>query len=56
LPLSSVTVFGQLLQEYITAKDTRFFDAVKEAKKLTPESEALLKEAIIKIQENLESK
>jgi F-type H+-transporting ATPase subunit alpha len=49
LPLASIGTFVSLLQEYITTKDTRFFSAVKESKKLAPESEALLKEAITKV-------
>jgi len=50
LPVSSVTSFVSLLQEYITIKDTRFVTMVKESKKLEASSEELLKEAILKIQ------
>jgi F-type H+-transporting ATPase subunit alpha len=50
LPVSSVTSFVSLLQEYITVKDTRFVTMVKESKKLEASSEELLKEAILKIQ------
>jgi len=49
LPVSSVITFAAALQEQITVKDTKFFNAVKDSAKLTPESEALLKEAIAKV-------
>jgi F-type H+-transporting ATPase subunit alpha len=49
LPISLVTTFAAALQEYIMVKDKRFFDAVKASKKLEPDSEAILKEAIAKI-------
>jgi len=48
LPVPSVKSFVVNLQEYITKKDLRFFNMIKESKKLTPESETLLKEAIQK--------
>ena len=49
LPISLVTTFAAALQEYIMVKDKRFFDLVKASKKLDPDAEALLKEAIGKI-------
>ena len=51
LPVSLVTVFASNLQEYITQKDTSYFKLVKESKKLSPEAEAILKDAIIKVQQ-----
>jgi len=50
LPVTLVSTFAAALQEYITIKDLTFFNMVKESKKLTPESETLLKEIIAKIQ------
>ena len=49
--LSPVQVlpFAANLQEYLTTKDTRFITNVKESKKLSPESEAILKEAIANV-------
>jgi F-type H+-transporting ATPase subunit alpha len=49
LPVPIIGTFVSSLQEYLTVKDTRFVNAVKESKKLTPESEEILKEAITKI-------
>ena len=49
VPLTSITSFGQGLEEYITTKDLSFFNLVKESKKLAPDSESLLKEAIAKV-------
>jgi F-type H+-transporting ATPase subunit alpha len=49
LPVPIIGTFVSSLQEYLTVKDTRFVNAVKESKKLTPESEEVLKEAINKI-------
>jgi F-type H+-transporting ATPase subunit alpha len=46
LPVSLVSAFVSGLQEYIMVKDTRFFDDVKQNKKLTPEAEVILKELI----------
>jgi F-type H+-transporting ATPase subunit alpha len=53
LPVSLVTTFAANLQEYLTIKDLSFINIVKESKKLTPEAEALLKEAIVKIQQEM---
>ena len=49
MTVPTVSIFANLLQEYILVKDTRFYTAVKESKKLTPESEELLKDAIKKV-------
>jgi F-type H+/Na+-transporting ATPase subunit alpha len=46
LPVAGVSEFAKNLQEYITQKDTRYLTGVKESKKLSPEGEELLKEAI----------
>jgi F-type H+-transporting ATPase subunit alpha len=46
LPLSLINTFVSNLQEYLTIKDTRYFNLVKESKKIDSESESLLKEAI----------
>jgi F-type H+/Na+-transporting ATPase subunit alpha len=46
VPLAAITNFGQTLEEYLTIKDLSFFNLVKESKKLAPDSESLLKEAI----------
>jgi len=53
LPISSVVPFATSLQEYLTIKDRRFIELVKESKKLAPDSEALVKEAILKIKAEL---
>jgi len=53
LPVSSVTAFATSLQEYLMVKDTSYFKLVKESKKLSPEAEVLLKEAILKIQQEI---
>jgi F-type H+-transporting ATPase subunit alpha len=55
LPVSSVSAFVSGLQEYITTKDLRFFNMIKESKKLAPESEAILKELIGKTLQEVQS-
>jgi len=55
LPVSSVNQFATALQEYITVKDTRCFNMIKDSKKLAPDSEALLKEAITKVLSDMQS-
>jgi F-type H+-transporting ATPase subunit alpha len=55
IPASSVTTFSENLQEYLTVKDTTFIGMVKESKKLEPASEALLKEAIDKVLQELKA-
>jgi F-type H+-transporting ATPase subunit alpha len=49
LPVPLVSIFAANLQEYLTTKDTRVIQFIKESKKLSPEAEELLKEAILKI-------
>jgi F-type H+-transporting ATPase subunit alpha len=51
LPVPSVKIFAENLQEYLTGKDTTIIDSIKESKKLSPETESLLKQAILKIQQ-----
>jgi F-type H+-transporting ATPase subunit alpha len=51
LPVSLVTAFAANLQEYITVKDQTYFNLVKESKKLSPEAEAILKDIIVKVQQ-----
>jgi len=53
LPVSKINQFASDLQEYLTVKDTRFITLVKESKKIAPDSEAILKEAIIKVAQEL---
>ena len=55
LAVSQVTQFATALQEYITVKDNRFFNAVKESKKLEASSETLLKEAIAKVLQEIQA-
>jgi F-type H+-transporting ATPase subunit alpha len=55
LAVSQVAPFAAALQEYIMVKDTRFFKLVKESKKLAPDSEALLKEAIAKVLQEVQA-
>ena len=49
LPVPLVGAFSAGLREYLTVKDLRYFNAVKESKKLEGASEELLKEAITKV-------
>jgi F-type H+-transporting ATPase subunit alpha len=53
IAVSKVNQFAVNLQEYLANKDKRFIALVKESKKLGPDSEALLKEAIEKSLEQL---
>ena len=55
LPTPLVSSFVAGLEEYITVKDLRFFNLVKESKKLSPEAEELLKEAILKVQQEVQA-
>ena len=55
LPVTLVNTFAAALQEYITVKDTRCFNMIKDSKKLAPDSEALLKEAITKVLADMQS-
>ena len=49
LALPLITSFAAGLQEYLMVKDTRYFTLVKESKKLNPDAEELLKQAIAKV-------
>ena len=55
LEVSQVSSFVSELEDYITTKDTKFFDAVKSSKKMDDEAEGFLKEAIAKILEGMNS-
>jgi F-type H+-transporting ATPase subunit alpha len=55
LPVPLIGAFVSGLQEYITVKDLRYFNLVKESKKLAPDSEALLKEAIAKVIQEIQT-
>jgi F-type H+-transporting ATPase subunit alpha len=55
LTVAQVAPFAVALQEYIMVKDNRFFNLVKESKKLAPDSEALLKEAIAKVLQEIQA-
>jgi len=55
-PVPLVGKFASLLKEYLTVKDTEYIRLVKESKKLTPESETLLKQAISKVDQELSTK
>jgi len=55
LAVPLINYFVTDLQEYLTVKDPRFCALVKESKKLNPDAEELLKEAINKIVESLQS-
>ena len=48
LPVILIQSFVTSLQEYLTVTNTAYFNLVKESKKLTPDAEALLKDAIAK--------
>jgi len=54
-PVPLVGKFAALLKEYLTVKDTEYIRLVKESKKLTPEAETLLKQAISKVDQELSS-
>ena len=49
LPVPLIKPFVAGLQEYLMVKDTKFFNLVKESKKLDPAAEELLKAAIAKV-------
>ena len=54
-PVPLVGKFAALLKEYLTVKDTEYIRLVKESKKLTPEAETLLKQAISKVDQEISS-
>jgi len=53
IPKTLITAFAAGLQEYITVKDLRFFNLIKEEKKIGSQAEILLKEAIAIIQKEI---
>jgi F-type H+-transporting ATPase subunit alpha len=53
LPVGLITRFVSALQEYILVKDLRFFNEIKETKKLSPEGETILKEFISKVKQEI---
>lgn len=53
LPVNLVGSFVNGLQEYIMIKDLRFFNEIKETKKLSPEGETILKEFINKVKQEI---
>ena len=53
IPKALVGSFGAALEEYITIKDDRFFTLIKEEKKVGPQAEVLLKEAIAIVQKEI---
>jgi len=55
LPVTLINQFVASLQEYLTVKDTKYFNLVKESKKLNPDAEELLKEAIAKILQEVQA-
>jgi F-type H+-transporting ATPase subunit alpha len=56
LPVSQISQFATNLQDYLNGKDTRFISMVKESKKIAPDSEGILKEAITKVLQELSTK
>ena len=55
LEVAQVPSFVNELEEYITTKDTKFFDAVKSSKKMDETAEGYLKDAIAKVLENVKN-
>jgi len=55
LPLPLINPFATALQEYLTVKDTKYFNSVKESKKLDPAAEELLKAAIAKVLQEVQA-
>ena len=55
LPVPLINQFVSSLQEYLTVKDTKYFNLVKESKKLNPDAEELLKEAIAKVLQEVQA-
>ena len=55
LPVVSVSPFVSALAEYLMVKDTKFFNLVKESKKLDQASEDLLKAAIAKVTQEIQA-
>ena len=55
LPVVSVSPFVAALADYLMVKDTKYFNLVKESKKLEPASEDLLKAAIAKVTQEIQA-
>ena len=55
LPVVSVSPFVAALAEYLMVKDTKYFNLVKESKKLDQASEDLLKAAIAKVTQEIQA-
>jgi len=53
IAVSLVSSFATALQEYLAVKDNRFIAAVKSSKKIDADAEAILKEAIAKVKQEL---
>jgi F-type H+-transporting ATPase subunit alpha len=53
LAIPAISTFAANLKDYLIYKDTTYFNLVKESKKLSPEAEEILKQAILKIQKEL---
>jgi F-type H+-transporting ATPase subunit alpha len=49
LAIADVATFAKNLKDFIMVKDNSFYTMVKESKKLSPEAESLLKDAIQKV-------
>ena len=56
LPVNLISSFVSSLQEYLTVTNKAYFDLVKASKKLNPDSEALLKEAIARTISQVQAK
>ena len=56
LPVNLISSFVSSLQEYLTVTNKAYFDLVKSSKKLAPDAEALLKEAIAKTIREVQAK
>ena len=55
LPVVSVSPFVAALADYLMVKDTKYFNSVKESKKLDPAAEELLKAAIAKVLQEVQA-
>lgn len=55
LSLPLIIPFATALQEYLTVKDTKYFNLVKESKKLDSAAEELLKAAIAKVLQEVQA-
>jgi len=55
LPVPLIGQFVSSLQEYLMVKDTKYFNLVKDSKKLNPDAEELLKAAIAKVLQEVQA-